>query len=397
VIDAIKNDAAGAACETQFGSGTDTLNIGVDRIVFDNGTDGNEWGEITLTGKLISSYNGEEYPAAIYLSGINIFVNNKANIYSVLNIGQGYKISSSGGTLKIIEGEVNWIDVQSSGTLNIMGGTVLGCGLSYTTTGAKINISGGTVKGYIGTWGTGTITISDNALIISEDGHAIDLRSRGSLVMTGGTVIAKNGYAVYSNGNTYSYDGPRISFDGGLLFAVSNNGNSGVAAWNNYFNEPIYGNNAVITANVNKDSEVTAMSGNYISSLPAYYSAWWDRSNGGGIAYDFDYASRQYTGFIPLDVTIIKADPFDYYYNDGLRVDWEYIHSEQEQYMKQYMEGMFYGNEALDGMYNHWNDFLSKYNHLFEPWDPTILTELTAEYGKPLSSVSLPKGWVGKR
>ena len=420
VIDAIRVDAAGADCEIQFGNGMDTLDIGVARIGFSNGTSGDEWGEITLTGKLISSYDSIN-ATAIYMSSSNI--NSKADIlhtdgHNYERVRGAYTLLSS-GTLNILEGEVHFIvNFSNNGIVNIYGGTVWGVGINGH---GELNISGGTVKGNVGVWwGNATITISDNAMIISEGGYAIRLasgggaisggnliinggtviakdgdaitsQSIGSITINGGTVIAKNGYAVYINNSN-------AMITGGFFFGSGNNIQSLNQVLSHSSGSPIdYSGNPVLIAwnnfSYNHDHGYTAMSSENIlyNHNSTSTAAWWDRRNGGGIAYTINGTD---TGFIALDVTIHKADLLDRYDHSIQR-----LLREQLQNIQDKKDAWFYNFGIYDYGYvisfeeyyggQFWNDPSNRW----DLWDYTLLQDLTAEYGQTLSSVVLPDGW----
>jgi len=275
VIDAIRNDAKGAACQIRFGNGSDVLNTGTASIIFNN--TGGTWGAITLSGKITSAVNvsGNDNGTIVISDNISITstadiantdaatgdnANGKAithNSTGTLTINGGRVSSVTGkaivfpslGTVTVSGGTVastSGIGIQltgrgtinvsgnglvtaagsgstigctlipdSSGTINVTGGTVENTGSGstiYMFSGVKINISGGTVKSTSGIainrQGTGPVVIDGNAVVSATSGRGVHSGSNGGTVTIAGNakVSATTGYAVYtyvSSNNTF--------------------------------------------------------------------------------------------------------------------------------------------------------------------------------------------------
>jgi len=260
VINTIRADAAGAPCNIQFGYGITPLDIGDDYITFDGGSSGNDWGLITLTGKI----NSASSFTVISLSN-NVSVNSRADITSTSSDGHGsfYGIlSQMGAALTVSSGTVSSpagiaVSHNSSGALTVSGGsisattgtavditnsatlaTISGGSISVTSGTAvqnafrcAINISGGSISATTGVAinqnADGVITISGNALITSantnSDRGTITLRNSVStttddrLIIQGGTVEntanSANARAIYNA------SAGRVTISGGKVLA----------------------------------------------------------------------------------------------------------------------------------------------------------------------------------
>jgi len=215
VIDAIKVDASGADCIIQFGNGTGTLNIGTANISFDGGTTGEDWGLVTLTGKLTSAFVGYGKGAIYLIRGASL--NSKADV-----------------TNTAVSGTANATFYNTStGTLTISGGTVLltsetGMAIGNSFTG-KIQIVGGVVEARcanaIAVYSTakGKVTVSGDAVITSCYSNRIgtisiedsDGASGTCLEITGGTVenTYDDGCAIFNKSPA------AINISGGMIFA----------------------------------------------------------------------------------------------------------------------------------------------------------------------------------
>jgi len=208
VIDAIKADAAGNPCVIQFGNEIETIDIDYDYISFESGSSGNNWGLITLKGKITSAST-----AVIVLYG-GVSVNSTAGIINTAPAGgsnpQSYGIMhNSTGTLTISGGEVSSpfgsaVYNNSSGPVVISGGTVsteTGIAVSNNST-AQITISGGTVSATTGiavrSTSTGLITLTGNALVTSANTGP----NTGTVSLTGGTGTSTANRLVIHSGST---------------------------------------------------------------------------------------------------------------------------------------------------------------------------------------------------
>ena len=252
VINAIRSHATGKNPTIQFGNGTTTLDIGEESVNFNNS--GGTWGMITLTGKITSAgfvndtihidnsvsvtskadiaHTPFGYRSAIYhnstgtltISGGTVTGDGRA----VYNSSNG-TVSISGGTLSGNEGVYSY----GAGTVTISGGTVTGEGYAvYNESTATVSITGGTVSGGIAVYNnsTGKISVSGTARVTSTEsgystiflnrsgtdtavrleitggtventctdygGHAVENRSTGAVMISGGTVSAKLASAV---------------------------------------------------------------------------------------------------------------------------------------------------------------------------------------------------------
>jgi len=345
VINAIQTNAAGSPCTIQFGSGGDNvLDIGTKwisfRRYFNDFTDPN-WGLITLTGKITSSYSNP----TISFSGNLVegtYYEFTASIESTADIANsgGDALSNGGaGSITINGGVVSATNgaavrntsigavIISGGTVSANSGTASNGAIVNKSTGT-ITISGGTVLGTgdktsaIENDGTGKITVSGNAKVTSANTDNIaTIKSKGDIEITGGTVentatkgaiytnpdegvvtisggkvLAKDGRAVYrsltlTGGVAFAY-GTSINdvlYIGGPSFAPSGDGL--ILAWNKAAGKTEY------TANTNED----------IFILPVTATAVWLNKDGkAGI----DYANGANTGFIAIeDVTVSAETP----------------------------------------------------------------------------------------
>jgi len=187
VIDAIKTDAAKNPCTIQFGSGTDTLDIGSARITFDGGSSGTDWGPITLAGGVTAeAYDGTN-PAVIILAN-GVSVRSEAYIANTVTNSSYSNVASP------------VIRLQSAAAVTIFGGTVKKYDGIYNSaintwddaTPNSITLSGGTVVGYIGCYAAGTVTMTGGTVVGYISGS-------GNIVVSGGTVSGTN-YALVTGG-----------------------------------------------------------------------------------------------------------------------------------------------------------------------------------------------------
>jgi len=210
VIDAIRADAAGKACEIQFGWG-ETLDFVGNFVEFNN--IGGTWGVVTLSGKILAtlthSMDGKKGTITV---AAPVFVNSKANITN----------TSTYASATVL---------YNTGTVTISGGTLLGGrdGVAiYNDGGGTATISGGTVSSgnngtAISNWGTGTIIISGGT-VSAQTGPAVGNYStaEAGLIITGGTVSSTNRVAVDNVTGGVIISGGTVQSTGATRGAVSN-------------------------------------------------------------------------------------------------------------------------------------------------------------------------------
>jgi len=220
VINAVKTDAHGAACTIQFGNGRDTLDIGSSNITFDGGASGTDWGKVTLSGILKSSYSVTSAleNGTIYLtngvsieSAAEIETDGVIRAVTIYNKSTG-TVTVSGGTVSAYASrpEFDWeqcfIDNDDYYNEYIcdnlylefersMSGEVYSCGVYNASTGT-VTISGGIVSGTNGVYNvsTGAVTISGGTVYStssfgsSVSGYGIYNASTGAVTISGGAV-----------------------------------------------------------------------------------------------------------------------------------------------------------------------------------------------------------------
>jgi len=245
VIEAIRADANKDECSIQFGNNVTALDIGAARIEF-NGI--NDWGLITLKGKLTSSSTSVIVSSSSY--GVSIIsnadiattgsgnaINNQCNYCNTTLTISGGTVSAvdgaaildnrngtvliNGGTVSSISG--NAVDVNGKLTIDGSNATTIttetGIAVSYSGSD-PINILGGTVTATQESGkaisSVGTVNISGG--YVSAVGTAVLGYGGGVLNITGGTVNASGG-----NGVACSNFG-EINISGGTVTAMGNNG-----------------------------------------------------------------------------------------------------------------------------------------------------------------------------
>lgn len=274
-IDTIKVEANGNPCTIQFGSGSNALDLGggsATLITFNGGSSGNDWGEITLTGRATTTANATD--GAIYLkNGVSIIsnahitgtegkliYNNSSTItvnsdtisltgssgYAIWNVYPG-TLTVNGGTVRATDNGNAIYSGDGNVTINIISGTVsstTGCaimndfgavtisgGTISATTGrslqnsntSTINISGGTLTsaGDAITNASGVINISGTAKILTTttgvQSAIYSYGPTGAINISGGEVNGGNSYAIYSS------SGGNITVSGGTVTSESDN------------------------------------------------------------------------------------------------------------------------------------------------------------------------------
>jgi hypothetical protein len=244
VINNIRDDASGSDCTIQFGDGTNPLFVSLTSIKLNN--TGGTWGKITLTGKLIGSWNegtdnNNTANGTIDISG-NVSVDSEADITHIGKYGAAIRNNGS-GTLTISSGTVETTAGNSTAIRNSSTGTV--------------SITGGTVK-------------APGAANPIGNGHTIVNSPGGTVAITGGLVFA------YGSGAANVIYG---AYD-------DTNGNPVIMAWD------VDAGNTVYTADT--DDDITLIAGT---------TAQWDLR--GGIAY----ANGANAGFIALPVKVVEKTP----------------------------------------------------------------------------------------
>jgi len=267
VIDAIKVNASSAPCSIQFGNGTTALNIETANVTFDGGAGGNDWGLITLSGKITSANTTATAGTISLTNGVSII--SEADVANTATGTNGRAIYSnttetvtiSGGTVSantgiaiynastgkiIISGDQTVVtSANANGTastplgtiylanigndtdtrLEINGGTIgntANCVIFNVSTGA-VNINGGEISITTGNWmiynySTGALNIS-GGIVSAAGGRAIQNESAGIVTISGGEVSATTGYAVYNNAS-----GQIHVNNNGKVYATGNNG-----------------------------------------------------------------------------------------------------------------------------------------------------------------------------
>ncbi|MDR2729263.1 MAG: hypothetical protein LBB56_09020, partial [Chitinispirillales bacterium] len=224
VRDIIKLHAAGDDCVIQFGDGTETLNIGPANIMFDGGDNGTDWGLITLTGKMTSSFTNTTSAVIVTRNGVS--VNSMADIANTAATNGHCIIHNSTETLTVNDGTVSTtsgraIENISTGSVNIIGGTVSatnGVAIRNQSHGSVI-IIGGTVSTTSGraveNQSAGLITVSGGTVLATTSGRAVENQSTGSVNINGGTVSTTSGRTVVNQ-----YTGS-VNISGGTVLATT--------------------------------------------------------------------------------------------------------------------------------------------------------------------------------
>jgi hypothetical protein len=208
-IDTIKTKARGEDCSIIFGDGGNFLNIRKG-ITFDGGTAGTDWGNITLSGKVTSSFSSQD----------------SSDNYGTINLKNGISVESSAD---IQNTGANGIAIRNNTVkpLFISGGTVssaTGTAIYAENAASAVRITGGTVSTETGTainalGASSTVTISDGA-VSATTGTAISATGAASVVtITGGTVSATGTGATINATGANS----RVVISGGEVTAATGN------------------------------------------------------------------------------------------------------------------------------------------------------------------------------
>ncbi|MCL2282053.1 MAG: hypothetical protein FWC26_01905, partial [Fibromonadales bacterium] len=238
---------SGTDCTIQFGNGTSVLDIGADSAYF-----GGTWGIINLTGKITSANNNSNFGTIhITLASVtDVAVNINADIENTGSAGRavylastravnvtGGKIEAKGtgasraihsnstavltisGSAEIISAGTGNAINQTSGTTNIIGGTIstIGSGNAFQQTSGTTNVNGGTIS-TIGNGNAiyqtnGTINVNGGTVSATGTGYAIYQTSVGTINVNGGTVSTASGYTIHNDANA----GGTVSIKGGTV------------------------------------------------------------------------------------------------------------------------------------------------------------------------------------
>jgi len=198
VIEAIKENAGGAACTIQFGNGTDTLNINQESVNFSG-----NWGLITLTGK-ITSINADVNEGTIVLrENVSIIsyadIANTANTSDARTINNGH--TDSKGNVTVRSGIISAVGGRAIynrlGKITIEDGTVTSQNTQPSTGGTIfiVNTSNSSPDVVLEVLG-GTISNTSSNL----NCNAIRNRSKGTVKIGGGFISATaTGFSISSD------------------------------------------------------------------------------------------------------------------------------------------------------------------------------------------------------
>jgi hypothetical protein len=222
VINDIKNNANGAACEIQFGDGATALEIGTTQIAVNN--TGGTWGAITLSGKLNGNVSAAN-TGVIQVTN-NVSITSKAEITNTAANGTAVYYNST-GTFTVTGGKISTTTGRalqniSTGTVSVSGGMIEASGAGgtalFNASAGAVNISGGTV------------------LTNGNNGNAVFNNSRGTITISGGNIDAGTlGRAAVYNGSS-----GKINVSGA---AVISSGNSTAAVGAVLLAKPVPDNN----------------------------------------------------------------------------------------------------------------------------------------------------------
>jgi hypothetical protein len=158
VIDAIKEDADGKPVAIQFGDGIESITT---TVTF-NG-DGIGWGTITVLGRVNTAGSGN-----------TITLNNGASMNSLADISNTNNVSG------------NAVYHNSTGTLNIRGGTI-------SATGGNSGVA-------VGNYSTGTVNISGGRVEVTMGAGSVAVHNdtNGTIIISGGRIQAAGGRAIHN-------------------------------------------------------------------------------------------------------------------------------------------------------------------------------------------------------
>jgi len=246
VVEAIRMDAAGKACDIQLGNNSnDWLNIGSNTLIINGAVERNvKWGEVRMSGKLRSTLV-ESSQAIVLLNGASVVssveieaekavavqVNDSSNFTYIgaanSSCGNIVNKGTYGSTVTVNSGYVKKIDNEGHGKLVIVGGKV------------------GDISSYsyaIKNDECASVIISGNARVVSGDTSGTytsgTILNSGELEISGGDItndkINGNGSSVVINNGYKKTDTiPIVKITGTARILTKNrNGSSGGAIYN---------------------------------------------------------------------------------------------------------------------------------------------------------------------
>jgi hypothetical protein len=235
VIDAIRDECSNS-CEIQFGNGTNVLDIGNSNIEFEG-----DWGEITLTGGIVS--NSRYSTISIYE---DISVVSKANIKSS-NV-ESYGAIDNRGKLTVIGGNIKAEEcaINSHGEVIINDGTIEAEFGAICNHYAELTINGGNIKAEYGAVLNDGDIINGESSFITINGGTIEAEygavsnDGGEVTITGGNIKAE--YGAVGNG----YYG-KITIAGGNIEAEYGAVSNGNASEEHEYYTYVYPSEIIIT------------------------------------------------------------------------------------------------------------------------------------------------------
>jgi len=244
VVDDIRSEC-GDGCEIQFGDGTSVLDIEDSGIEFKG-----DWGEITLTGKIIS----DGHSAISIYDGVSVVskASIEAKFYAVDN-KHGGELSIIGGNIKAEQCAVN-----NHGNTTISNGNIEAEDAAVCNHYAELTISGGNIKAEWGAvFNDGDISSEEPALITINGGNIE--AEMGTIINDGGEIIIIDGSIKADYGAVVNEYG-KITIKGGNIEAKAE-----TVINDDYDGEIIIsGGNikAIVAAVVNKNGKLTIKGGN---------------------------------------------------------------------------------------------------------------------------------------
>ena len=280
VINAIQSHAEGEACDIQFGDGSE-LAIGTNYMDFDGGVTGDDWGKITLSGKITSSY-ATATQGTIYLQR-GVSVTSKADIANTASSNGRAIYNDGSGTVTIFGGTVQTtggyaICNNSIGKVSISGGTVSAAGSNAVRNenGGEVIISGGTVQAT----GSGITIRSDNGGTVTITGGTV--QSSGYIIRNyNGSTVTISGGTLYSSAGTTAVDNSSgtVNISGGTISTISadvvGNSSGGVVTISNGTLQTASGN-----AVYNMAGSTVTISGGKVEATEAFGYAIYNEAGG---------------------------------------------------------------------------------------------------------------------